>query len=83
MLEEPGYVNQIPAGEGIAYFDCGKEPDWSWAEYTIVVGDCNIGRHHADLTLSGGEEATSDIVETLLTIAESMEGESAEGTDYE
>jgi hypothetical protein len=83
MLNEEGYINTTPSGDGIAYYDCGKEPDWSWPDYTVVIGDCNIGRHHVDLSLPSDEEATSDLVDTLQTISESLEGDNAEGPSYE
>lgn len=80
-IGEELYTNTIPKGDGIAFFDCGKEPDWSWPEYVVVVGQCNVGRHHVDLSLPSDEETTSDIVEALLTISESLNGSDASGID--
>jgi len=70
-LKEEIKHNSYPREEGIAVFDCGKEPDWSWADNTIVVGLCELGRHHADLTIGKTEDATSQIISTLSILAES------------
>lgn len=46
------YNNQMPTSDkdGVVFLDCGKEPDWSWAQdgEAWVVGDCDAGRHHID-----------------------------------
>jgi len=74
-LKEDITHNSYPKGEGIAVFDCGKEPDWSWADSTIVVGKCELGRHHADLVIGETDDATSRIIETLSVLAESNPAE--------
>jgi hypothetical protein len=47
-------VNSLPPGDGIALFEEGKaEPDWTWPDYVITVGNVEIGRNHRDAHLSG------------------------------
>lgn len=37
-------VNTFPKMDGIAIIDCGKDQslDWSWPDYTIKVGTCEL-----------------------------------------
>jgi len=63
--------NRYPSEEGIAVFDCGREPNYEWPDYTIVVGQCEIGRHHFDLQIPKTEDATSRIIETLSILEDS------------
>jgi len=71
-LKDEVVKNQYPKDQGIAVFDCGKEPDWSWPDYTIVVGKCEIGRHHFDLQIGPGQDATSELIATISTLEDSM-----------
>jgi len=64
-LKEEVSVNSYPKGEGLAILDANREPDWAWPTYTIVVGDVNIGKHHADLKIPKGSDAATTIVDTL------------------
>jgi len=70
-LHEDIAINSYPKDEGIAIFDCGKEPDYAWPDNTIVVGQCELGRHHADLEINETEDASSRIIETLSVLQES------------
>jgi len=70
-LKEEVTKNTYPKAEGIAIFDCGKEPDWSWSDYVFVVGKCELGRHHFDLQIGTTEDPTARIIETLSVLEES------------
>lgn len=57
--------------EGLAIFNLDKiQPDWSWADYTIRVGEVYIGRNHADLTIAGHRDPIGAIVEWLEALDE-------------
>lgn len=79
-LKEDVTKNSYPKEEGIAVFDCGREPDWAWAEYTIVAGECEIGRHHFDLKIGKAEDIASQVIDTLSVLEDSTVDE---GTDAE
>lgn len=64
-LKEQVTMNSYPKGEGIALFDANREPKWDWPTYTIVVGDVNIGKHHADMRIPKGQDASTQIVDQL------------------
>jgi len=75
-------ANSYPAEEGVAIFDCGKEPNYDWPDYTIVVGQCETGRHHFDLQIPKGEDATSKIIQTLSVLEDSdVDTGGSESTD--
>jgi hypothetical protein len=63
--------NRYPKEEGVAIFNCGKEPNYEWPDYIIVVGQCEMGRHHFDLQIGKTEDATSKIIETLDILSDS------------
>jgi len=79
--EEEIKVNSVPE-EGIAIYDCSHtEKPWDWAEYTIVVGTCQLGRNRADATINqeGAEEQILNIIETVITPGEGEEEEAMSG----
>jgi hypothetical protein len=70
--------NRYPTDEGIAVFNCGKEPNYDWPDYTIVVGQCEIGRHHFDLQIGKSEDASSKIIQTLDILGDSEVAEESQ-----
>jgi len=78
-LKDEVKINSYPKAEGLAVFDCGKEPDWAWPDNVIVVGQCELGRHHFDLQIAKTEDATSRIIETLSVLEESEVPEEESG----
>lgn len=57
--------------DGIALFNLDKQqPDWSWPDYTIRLGDVYIGRHHADFTIASHRDPIGAIVEWLEALDE-------------
>lgn len=63
--------NTTPPGEGVAIYEMGREPDWSWPEYTITVGEVDIGRHEKDAHI----EIAGDINAQIRQIIDSITAE--------
>lgn len=65
---EPTYKNQMPppgeTREGWVFMQCGKEPDWSWPDYTIVIGTCETGRHEITEHVLATEDIKTHLINT-------------------
>lgn len=64
--------------DGLAIIDCGKDVDWAWPDFTIVVGPCIIGRHHADMTIDLADDVNSQVADTLLSMADAADDTTTE-----
>jgi hypothetical protein len=78
-LKEQVVNNSYPEPGGIAVFECGKEPNWSWPDTTIVVGQCDIQRNRADMTISANENIESELIDQISLMEDSDNEESAVG----
>lgn len=63
-------VNSYPE-QGVAIIEQGNEPDWSWPDYTIVVGTYELGRHKADVVISDTDYIAA-LVQAVSSILDSM-----------
>jgi hypothetical protein len=60
--------NTTPPDDGIAIFEMGKEPDWSWPEFVITVGEVDIGRHERDMHVEAAGDINAQIRQLLDSI---------------
>lgn len=69
---EKFWVNTMPPNqeEGWVFMDCGKEPDWNWPDYVIVIGTCETGRHEVTEHIQSTEDIKSHLVDTYDRLSE-------------
>jgi hypothetical protein len=78
-LKEKVVNNSYPEPGGIAVFECGTEPNWKWPDTTIVVGQCDIQRNRADMSISANENIESELIDAISLMEDSDNEESAVG----
>lgn len=71
-LDIPVTKNSMPPDDGIAVYEMGKEPDWSWPEYTVTVGTVNIGRNARDAHIDAVGDYNSQIRRIIDSLAEQV-----------
>lgn len=76
-LHIPILANTYPKdGAGVAIIDADTEPDWDWADITIVVGTVETGTHEVDIKIGANEDVEGAIIEYLRTVDDSDVAES-------
>jgi len=67
----PVSMNAAPQNDGWAIFsgDRVESAPWSWADFVVVLGHVEIGRHHADEIV---DPPPADITSYLLTFYDSL-----------
>lgn len=68
------YKNTMPppgeVREGWVFMDADKEPDWSWPDYSIVVGTAETGRHEVTERILSTEDIRTHLINTYDRLSE-------------
>jgi hypothetical protein len=76
----PVLKNSLPPDDGIAIYEGStSEPDWSWPDYVITVGNVEIGRHKQDLHLDAIADIASEIKRVIDSLSEATIDDESEG----
>jgi len=66
-------MNSFPKEDGIAIVEQGSPVDWSWPDYTITVGQVEMGRNKRDVHLdAAGEDIIAALTDVIDSLLESM-----------
>jgi hypothetical protein len=55
---------------GLLIMKCGSEIDYAIADYVIVIGDCNTGRAHVDISIGPSEDYNGKLIEHVNSVAD-------------